>query len=97
MIFGKSAFRISFQDHFRSPINKSLFETWGGLFAAISEEEYYVLLENKNALIAAYDKVKGEESFYRAVSRDPWQKAKVDYRFKIITDIVRGILDDNKP
>jgi hypothetical protein len=95
-IFGKNAFRIASQEHFRSPINKSLFETWGGLFAALSEKEYRILLKRKNSLIAAYDKIKGENSFYRAVSRDPWQKAKVDYRFKTITDIVRGILDDNK-
>jgi hypothetical protein len=88
-IFGKGAFRITFRGHFRSPINKSLFETWGGLLAAIPENEYQNLLKQKDSLLADYDRVKGDDFFYRTVSRDPWQKANVDYRFKTIADMVR--------
>jgi hypothetical protein len=95
-VFGNAAFRLSLRGHARSPINKSLFETWGSLLAALPEKDYAVVLKNKDALLSAYDEIKGNEYFYRAVSRDPWQKANVDYRFKTIADIVGKILDDNK-
>jgi hypothetical protein len=95
-IFGNNAFRISLRGHPRSPINKSLFETWGGLLAVLSEKKYTPLLKKKDALLSAYDEVKSDDYFYRAVSRDPWQKPKVDYRFEIITNIMRRILNDNE-
>jgi hypothetical protein len=95
-VFEKNAFRISPRGHPRSPINKSLFEIWGGLFAAVSEDEYNILLKKKDKLISEYDKIKKEERFYRAVSRDSWKKQNVDYRFKMVSDLVRRILDDNE-
>jgi uncharacterized protein with ParB-like and HNH nuclease domain len=95
-IFEENAFRISSWGYPRSPINKSLFEIWGGLFATISEKKYKALLEKKDILISEYDKTKREERFSRAVSRDSWKKQNVDYRFKTVSDLVRRILDDNK-
>jgi hypothetical protein len=89
-VFGKNAFRISLQNKQRSPINKSLFETWGGLLAALSDKEFQKILSGKDALVSKYDEVKKDDYFYRAVSRDSWKKPNVDFRFNIISDLIKG-------
>jgi hypothetical protein len=94
-LFNDNAFRISFSDKPRTPINKSLFETWGRLLATLPEQQFDILLSKKESLIAGYDKKKKDNLFYRAVSRDAWKKTNVDYRFKIITDLIEGALNDN--
>jgi hypothetical protein len=89
-VFGKSAFRISPQNKPRSPINKSLFETWGGLLAMLPDKEFQKLLSKKDALVSEYDNTKKDEHFYRAVSRDSWKKPNVDFRFNVISDLIKG-------
>jgi hypothetical protein len=89
-VFGKKAFRISLQNRQRSPINKSLFETWGGLLAMLSNKEFQKLLSKKDDLISEYDKIKRDEHFYRAVSRDSWKKPNVDFRFDVIAKLIKG-------
>jgi hypothetical protein len=89
-IFGKNAFRISLQNKPRSPINKSLFETWGGLLAMLSDKEFQILLSKKDVLVSQYDNTKKDEHFYRAVSRDSWKKPNVDFRFDVIAKLIKG-------
>ncbi|GHV85485.1 hypothetical protein AGMMS50230_10930 [Spirochaetia bacterium] len=93
-IFDKNAFRISLQNQPRSPINKSLFETWGGLLASLSESDFRKLMKKKDTLLSQYDKKKKEENFYRAVSRDAWKKSNVDYRFTEVSKLIWGTIND---
>lgn len=55
-LFGKHAFRKSLpvNDNRRTPINKALFETWGNILAELSQEDFNILLTNKNLLVASY-------------------------------------------
>jgi hypothetical protein len=93
MTFGGNAFRISLMNQQpRSPVNKSLFETWGGVLATLSEKEYKAVLGKKEILISKYDKIKRDQQFSRAVSRDAWKKTNVDYRFAAISDLVGRVL-----
>jgi hypothetical protein len=91
-VFGKNSFRISLQNQSRSPINKSLFETWGGLLAMLSEKEFQKLLSRKEKVISKYDSLKKDERFYRAVSRDSWKTQNVDFRFNIISELIKEYL-----
>lgn len=93
-LFQKNAFRISLQDQSRSPVNKSLFETWGSLLALLSEEDFLDVIKNQKVLLSEYDKKKKEPLFYRAVSRDAWKKDNVDYRFTEISKIIQGAIND---
>jgi hypothetical protein len=96
LLFGGSAFRISLQNHPRSPVNKSLFETWGCLLALLTEKEFTIILENKNKLFLLYEEKKKEQKFIRAVSRDAWKKINVDYRFDEISKIIQGTIHAGK-
>lgn len=93
IFFGKNAFRISHQSGKRSPINKALFETWGTLFAFISKDDFKKLLANKEKVIAKFDKLKDDEKFNQAVSRNAWLKTNVDYRFKEISSLIEEIIN----
>ena len=46
-IFGEHAFRKSCPGQRRTPINKSLFETWGVLLAQLNETQYNKLVLSK--------------------------------------------------
>jgi uncharacterized protein with ParB-like and HNH nuclease domain len=92
-LFGKNAFRIYLQGKQRSPINKSLFETWGSLLAMLSDEEYKKCLNKKDILLSSYEAKKRDNTFYRAVSRDAWKKANVDLRFAEIEKIIRETIN----
>lgn len=91
--FRKNAFRISQQSGKRVPINKALFETWGTLFAFVSEDDFKKLLANKEKVIAKFDKLKEVEKFNQAVSRDAWQKINVDYRFEEISNLIQEVIN----
>jgi hypothetical protein len=94
-LFGRNAFRISIKNQHRAPINKSLFETWGGITAVLSEDDFQKLLSKKEILISRYDAITGDDDFYSAVSRDSWKKANVELRFEKIARLIKGVINDN--
>jgi hypothetical protein len=55
-LFGKHAFRKSLpiNNTRRTPINKALFETWGNILAGLNQENFDILIKNKNLLMASY-------------------------------------------
>ena len=55
-LFGKHAFRKSLpvNDNRRTPINKALFETWGNILAELNQEDFSILLKNKEQIIENY-------------------------------------------
>ena len=88
--FGKDAFRLmSIKTKKRTPINRAMIETLGTLFARLSEEEFNKLLTLKDSFLKKYEKVRITNEFYRAVSRDPWTKENVNYRFKIFEKLIQ--------
>ncbi|MGN0739553.1 MAG: DUF262 domain-containing protein [Treponema sp.] len=88
--FEKDAFRLmSIKTKKRTPINRALLETLGTLFARLSDDDFKKLLTLKEAFLEKYEKVRITNEFYRAVSRDPWTKENVDYRFKVFEKIIQ--------
>ena len=79
---------MSIQAKKRTPINRSLLDTLGTIFARMPESDFNKLIENRDAFIKKYDEIRVTEEFYRAVSRNPWVKESVDYRFSIIEKLI---------
>ncbi|MEO1419296.1 MAG: hypothetical protein AAFW00_28845, partial [Bacteroidota bacterium] len=91
-IFGWHCFRRSYGNRRRSPINKSLFETWGVLLALLEEEKYHKFLDNRAGLWDDYVPFLDGSDGYRfrnAISRDSMKATAVRYRFEIIEQLIQ--------
>jgi hypothetical protein len=93
-IFGSHTFRKSYDNNRRSPINKSLFEMWGGLLSKLSEDDYEKLLKNKSGFIKDYNKIIENQSFQIAISRDSMKHGAVKYRFEVISELINKHIND---
>lgn len=89
-LFGDHAFRKSMQGYRRSPINKSLFETWGVLLSRLTDEEFESLLVHKDHMMEEYGRYLIDDNFIIAISRDSMSKWSVNYRYGIITDLINA-------
>ena len=87
-LFGAHAFRKSLPPYRRSPINKSLFETWGVLLSKLTEYEFYNLCNNKEQLLSEYEQDLYSDDFVIAISRDSMSKWSVGYRYHVISTLI---------
>lgn len=91
-LFGAHAFRKSMPHHRRSPINKSLFETWGVLLSKLSDTEFEHLLQHKEEMLKKYEQYLSKEDFIIAISRDSMKKWSVNKRYTLLN----GLIDEYK-
>lgn len=91
-LFGSHAFRKSLPNNRRTPINKSLFETWGVLLSKLTEQEFTHLLGNKDQMLSEYEHYLYSNEFIVAISRDSMNNKSVHYRY----NIVKGLIDKYK-
>lgn len=89
-LFGPHAFRKSLPGNRRSPINKSLFETWGVLLSKLTEQEFANILNNKDQLMDEYKNNLYDNDFIVAISRDSMSKWSVGYRYRIVSDLLNA-------
>lgn len=89
-LFGPHAFRKSMPNCRRSPINKSLFETWGVLLSRLTDEEFERLLAHRDGMIEEYGRYLYDENFIIAISRDSMSKWSVSYRYGIINNLINA-------
>lgn len=89
-IFGKHCFRRSHNDMRRTPINKALFEMWGGMLAMLNEQEYSCLTLHQEEMKAEYYKMLDDISFQNLISRDSWKYASVQKRFDCIGELIEN-------
>ncbi|WP_323916705.1 DUF262 domain-containing protein [Aeromonas caviae] len=93
-IFNGHAFRKSLPDDLRkTPINKSLFEVWANVLAALDDTDYAMLLTLKPNLMGHYKKVFDDSFFVSAISRHSSAATSVQYRYKVINDIIYKTLN----
>lgn len=91
ILFGKDAFRLmSIKAKKRTPINRVLLETLGTLFAQLDDESFDSLLAERGGFLKKFDSLRARNEFYRAISRDPWIKENVSYRFNELSEIIKG-------
>lgn len=87
-LFGSHAFRKSMPGYRRSPINKSLFETWGVLLSRLSDDEFARLLQHRDDLLDEYGEYMYDDDFIIAISRDSLSKWSVNQRYTIINGLI---------
>lgn len=86
-LFGSHAFRKSYGDKRRSPINKALFELWCSTLAVMDDTDYNKL-RNSSQFMEEYNKLLDDEKFNIYISRDSWKPTSVRKRYEIINDLI---------
>lgn len=92
-LFGKHAFRKSMPGMRRTPINKSLFESWGIILGNMSEQEFTCLQNRKAFLFKEYANLLKDKDFDVAISRDSMRHSSVSYRYKKLKALINKIYE----
>lgn len=87
-LFGNHAFRKSYPGLKRSPINKSLFETWGVILSGLTEKEFSSLFIKKKSFMDEYKPILSDVTFAIAISRDSMKHLSVKYRFTTLLNLI---------
>lgn len=88
-MFGDHAFRKSYGNMRRRPINKCLFETWGVLFGNMSDVDFSKLSVHRNLFMDDYSKLLDDEKFIIAISRDSMRPSSVVLRYNTLEDLIK--------
>lgn len=88
-LFGSHAFRKSYGDKRRSPINKALFELWCSTLAVLDDNDFNRLRSNSQ-FMEEYNKLLDDEKFNIYISRDSWKPTSVRKRYEIINDLIKN-------
>ena len=86
-IFGEHAFRKSFAGQTKSPVNRSLFETWAFIMGRYTDEEFKRLMENRSAFMQEYEGVLNDPDFELAISRHAMNHPDLRRRFQTLIDL----------
>jgi len=87
-LFGVHAFRKSYGDKRRTPINKALFEVWSVLLSQLSEESFSELLKNKTGLFNEYHQFLENPNSIYLISRDSWKSKSVSSRHDFLSNLI---------
>lgn len=85
--FGKHAFRKSYGDQVRRPINRCLFETWAYIMGRYTDEEFEKLLENQRSFKVEYTKILDDIEFQNAIQRQSMKHTALKYRFNTLIEL----------
>lgn len=89
-IFGEHTFRKSYPGKRRTPINKTLFEVFGNLLGALSEEEYQYLKNNKQDFLEEYkEEFLLKTEFAHMIGRDSHKVLSVKKRYKDLSKLIK--------
>lgn len=88
-LFGIHAFRKSYTGKRRTPVNKSLFETWGVLLSEISDQQFDILYNNRSNMMTEYIKIINDYDFVTIISRDSMKPASIKKRFETINSLIQ--------
>ena len=87
-LFGRHTFRKSHGSNRRSPINKSLFETWGVLLSEMPLDAFQKLCANKEQMMPDYVELLDSKEFQQAISRNSMTHQSVKFRFEEIGRLI---------
>ena len=87
-LFGNHTFRKSYDGKRKSQLNKSLFEMWGTLLGQLTDNEFSILIKNREALMLNYQPLLDESAFQLAISKDSMKHTSVKYRFDALKELI---------
>lgn len=89
IIFGEHAFRKSYGNRRKTPINKALFEVWGVLFGELKEEKFDLLKKNKRSFLNEYrDSYLKDYKFNDIISRNALKHSSVIERYTELSNLI---------
>jgi hypothetical protein len=88
-IFGKHAFRKSYDTKRKTPINKALFEVWTVLLSELNDSKYNALERNKVSFLSEYTTYLEDNDFIYTISRDSLKVNSVHERYKRLSELLR--------
>lgn len=88
-MFGEHAFRKSYGNMKRKPINRCLFEMWGVILGSISDEEFNNLMNKKTDFLAKYAMLLEDVDFLRSITTGSMKHSSVKYRFDSLIDLIK--------
>lgn len=91
-LFTRHAFRNSFGNNRRAPVNKALFETWGVLLSKLTSVEFEKLMSNNSSFLEDYGKIITSGRLESAISRDSMQTSSVRLRFEIFQKLINNAI-----
>ncbi|WP_419768218.1 DUF262 domain-containing protein [Arcobacter sp.] len=92
-IFGIHTFRKSFPGKRRTPINKTLFEVFGNLLLQLSENEFEILLKNKNEFLEEYkEEFLLTTEFSHMIGRDSHRASSVKKRYSELSSLINNYI-----
>ncbi len=90
-LFEKHAFRRSWGNNKRSPVNKALFEIWIALFGKMNRVDFEFLLKNKELFFKKYIDILNDESFKRSITRDVLIESGVIKRYETLERLIDDV------
>lgn len=87
-LFKKHAFRTSHGHNRRTPINRRIFETWGVLLSALTDEEYNNLKAKRREFMVEYGKLLEGKNFKVTLSRHGMDPSAVKKRFNDFSNLL---------
>ena len=94
-MFGHHAFRASHGSPRLTPINRSVFETWGVLLSDLSTEEYNRLKTHKSEFLKAYGQLIDSHNFKATLSKHGMDPTAVNSRFTNFSDLIKKYTADD--
>ncbi len=88
-LFGKHTFRKSYGAKHKSPINKTLFESWGNLLADLNDLQFSTLLSNSEAFLNEYHPMLDTAEIADMISRHSWKISGVKDRYEKFSELLR--------
>ncbi|QPH37866.1 DUF262 domain-containing protein [Pedobacter endophyticus] len=94
-IFGEHAFRKSYLGKRRTPVNKALFEVWGTILSEISDDEFRVLVSNRQRFLNEYSNTYLKNyNFDEIISRNALKQSSVIERHSKLRELVNRYTND---
>lgn len=89
IIFGEHAFRKSYGNRRKTPINKALFEVWGVLLGEMKEEKFDLLRRNRRDFLSEYrESFLKDYKFNDIISRNALKQNSVIERYTELSNLL---------
>lgn len=87
-MFGNHAFRKSWGEMMRKPINRCLFEMWGYILGHLTDAQYCHLMSNRTQFLHKYYQLLEDVDFLRSITTDSMKHIALKYRFNTLIDLI---------
>ena len=92
ILFGDYSFRVSLGKNYRTPVNKSLFETIGSILMKCNDNEFESLIQKKDMLYKELMNLFADGGIRNALSQNSWKITNINLRFNKFEQVFKEVL-----